>query len=232
MKKPQLLLIFYFLLAIAELASHWFTIPTLHMTSKPLLLIVLLLYLFISARGVQTKTIRFIQFGLVFSWIGDVLLMFVDHGQMYFIGGLAAFLITHIFYIIAFSLSADGEGSYIRKRPLAALPFVFIGVFLFYSLYPALGELKIPVLLYTIVITTMVVFALNRIEKVSAKSFRYVYYGAIIFMISDAVLAINKFLVPVENAQIIIMASYILAQFLIVEGVLQQGEKKNTNNAA
>ncbi len=230
MKAPKFLLLLYFLIAIAELVSHWFNLDSLHMICKPLLLIVLLVYFSISVRGIQTKTCQLVKIGLVFSWVGDVLLMFVDHGQLYFMGGLAAFLITHILYILAFLQSTKGQGSYIKKRPLAGLPFVIIGVFLFYTLYPSLGDLKIPVLLYTIVITAMVIMALNRIENVSAKSFRFVYYGAIMFMVSDAVLAINKFLVPVENAQIIIMATYILAQFLIVEGMLVQ-EKKNKSES-
>lgn len=225
MKKQFLLVALYFIIAIAELASHWFNLSTLHFVCKPLLLIVLLLYFSISVKGIQTKTTRFIQVGLVFSWIGDVSLMFVEHNQLYFMGGLGAFLATHIFYIAAFAQSVKGSTSYIRKRPLAALPFVIIGAFLFYTLYPSLGGMKIPVLLYTLIITTMVVFALNRNEKVSIKSFRLVYYGAIAFMISDVVLAINKFLMPVENADIIIMATYILAQYLIVEGMLSQAKQ-------
>jgi len=226
MKKDNLLLALYFILGIAELISHFFNLSALHFICKPLLLIVLLLYFSVSIKGVQTKTTGFIQIALVFSWVGDVLLMFVEFNKLYFIGGLLAFLICHILYILAFSKSVEGQESYIKKRPLSTLPFIIIGTFLYYSLYPNLDELKVPVLLYTSVIILMVIFSLNRIENVSMKSFRLVYYGAIIFMISDAVLAINKFLSPIENADIMIMATYILAQFLIVEGIISQAKQK------
>ena len=87
MNKHFLPLALYFLLAIAELASHWFNLGTLHLICKPLLVIVLLLYFSISVRGVHTRVTQFIQIGLVFSWIGDVSLMFVEYSQLYFMGG-------------------------------------------------------------------------------------------------------------------------------------------------
>ena len=91
---------------------------------------------------------------------------------------------------------------------------------MYYTLFPNLGELKIPVFVYTGVIVTMVIFALNRIGSVNQSSFRLVYYGAIIFMISDLTLAINKFLTPIDYAGVYIMGTYILAQGMIVSGVL------------
>ncbi len=87
-------------------------------------------------------------------------------------------------------------------------------------LYPTLGGLRMPVMLYALVITVMALQALFRFGYTSTKSFALIFCGAICFMISDSLLAINKFLQPVPMASLCIMATYILAQYLIVEGVL------------
>jgi uncharacterized membrane protein YhhN len=79
----------------------------------------------------------------------------------------------------------------------------------------------VPVMLYALVLTLMVLNALFRFKRTGAASFAMVFGGAILFMISDSVLAVNKFLEPVSHSGIWIMSTYISAQFLIVEGILQ-----------
>ena len=176
----------------------------------------------VSLQGRSDKITKLITWGLIFSWVGDVLLMFESPEQpLFFMGGLGAFLTTHVLYILAFkAVVTDSSKSIFKTRLVAIFPFIVIGGVFYYALFPGLGELKIPVLVYTGVIITMVIFALNRIGQVNAASFRLVYYGAIIFMISDLLLAINKFLMPFDHAGVYIMGTYILAQALIVAGVL------------
>lgn len=211
----------YVLIAFAEIYSRYAEKDMLHLVAKPLLLIVLLAYFYVSLEGRSDKITKLISWGLVFSWVGDVLLMFEAQDPLFFMGGLGAFMTTHILYILAFkTVVTDSSRSIFKTRIIAIFPFVLIGGFLYYTLYPNLHELKIPVFIYTAVIITMVIFALNRIGSVNIASFRLVYYGAIIFMMSDLLLAINKFLLPIEHAGVYIMGTYILAQGLIVGGVL------------
>jgi len=217
----QIFSIAYVVIALAEIYSRYAGNDMLHLVAKPLLLIVLLAYFYVSLEGRSTQITRLITWGLIFSWIGDVLLMFEGQNSLFFMGGLGAFLTTHVLYILAFKAAVtDSSKSIFKTRMVAIVPFILIGGYFYYELYPTLNVLKVPVAVYTIVIITMVIFALNRIGSVSVASFRLVYYGAIIFMVSDLLLAINKFLIPFDYAGVYIIGTYILAQGLIVGGVL------------
>ena len=73
----------------------------------------------------------------------------------------------------------------------------------------------------------MMLSAINRFGGVAQNSFRWVFFGALFFLISDSILAVNKFADPVTNAGFWIMSTYALAQYLIVRGVvLKVLEKK------
>jgi len=62
----------------------------------------------------------------------------------------------------------------------------------------------------------------SRFGRVSLFSFEIVFYGAVLFLFSDSMLAYNKFVQPLPNAGLIIMASYMLAQYLIVLGSIER----------
>ncbi|HAN77417.1 MAG TPA: lysoplasmalogenase, partial [Bacteroidales bacterium] len=88
-----------------------------------------------------------------------------------------------------------------------------IGLAMYAFLYPMLGELKVPVLLYILVILTMVwrSFAQNNQSLAS----RLAIVGAVLFAMSDSIIAINKFYTPLPYAQELIMLTYWTAQALI-----------------
>lgn len=148
---------------------------------------------------------------IVFSGAGDVILDLSFEGS--FIFGLAAFLIAHLWYIGLFGLDIAWN----KLRPLATLPAILYPAGMAVFLWPHLGGLKIPVAVYVAVIATMLVFAINR--RSAGKS---VLFGAIFFLASDSILAINKFYSPQPWARYAIMATYYLAQYLIVTGILRE----------
>ncbi|MDP4679522.1 MAG: lysoplasmalogenase, partial [Cyclobacteriaceae bacterium] len=65
-----------------------------------------------------------------------------------------------------------------------------------------------------------------RMEQTNQSSFNQVFFGAILFMISDSLLGLNKFLLPIENAQLFILMTYMLAQWNIVNGLLKHFNEK------
>jgi uncharacterized membrane protein YhhN len=77
------------------------------------------------------------------------------------------------------------------------------------------------VLVYALVITLMALSALFRYGRTTIKSFALVFGGSVLFMMSDSILAVNKFIEPVRHADFWIMLTYIGAQFLIVSGILR-----------
>jgi uncharacterized membrane protein YhhN len=173
------------------------------------------------------KTKNLLLTALFFSWVGDIILMYADKGELYFIFGLVAFLISHIVYIALFNRQLKTENN---KNKLIFL--MGIGVILTYLsamlllLLPSLGDLKIPVIIYAIVISTMLLFAFKGSLHWQNPANIFILLGAIIFVASDSILAINKFYVALPNASFWIMITYLVAQFCITSGVLCLNKKK------
>ncbi len=137
--------------------------------------------------------------------------------------GLGAFLIGHLLYIFSYLQFRSEDRRYELLGPQKvrfSLPIILAGTGLITILYPALGGLRIPVMMYALILTIMVLTALFRFGRTSKFSFALIFFGAIVFMISDSVLAINKFLNPLPFASSWIMTTYCLAQYLIVKGAL------------
>lgn len=191
---------------------------------KPLLIPQLFLYVF-SNQNFSFKKI--VLSALTFSWIGDLLLIFTNNNQWFFISGLLSFLIAHIFYIYLFSKLETPKTH--KKNSL-----FWIGIFLiiFYLitilnlLLPSLGPLKMPVSFYAVTISIMLSFAWRGFISWNNNSRYYILFGAISFIVSDSLLAINKFQAPINNAAILIMLTYLFAQFAIVFGVVKFNNQK------
>jgi uncharacterized membrane protein YhhN len=217
MKKIGLAL--FIVMSVAELVAVTFDFRMMHTIAKPLLLPTLIIY-FISS--VTTRNFYF-QSALIFCWAGDVLLMF-QGAEIFFILGLVAFLIGHLFYMISYQQLRDSDkhgGVLLNTQKLRySMPIVLAGTGLVTILFPHLGGLKIPVMIYALVLTLMVLQALFRFGFTSRKSFALVFVGAVFFMVSDSVLAINKFMHALPMASLTIMITYITAQFLIVQGAI------------
>lgn len=168
----------------------------------------LLLLLAIAAPGTQGPRYQVaIALGLACSLIGDVLLMLPRDR---FVAGLASFLLAHLAYIVAFT-----AGVPLLSAPVLLLPFLAAAAVLLRLLWPGLGTMRIPVLLYTIAILLMVWRAWARTQAIPSSSATLAAAGATLFMISDAVLALNRFSRPFRLAQAAIMTTYVVAQTLI-----------------
>lgn len=190
---------------------------------KPVLLPILMGAVIVS-EGFPTKNI--LLTALTFSWIGDIILLFTDRGELYFIFGLVAFLISHLVYIVLFNKQQSTRTN--DKKAVfwvGILVILAYFVFMIATLFPKLGPLKIPVLVYAVVITTMLFFAFKGSLKWTTPANNYILIGAILFVSSDSILAFNKFYAPIIHASFYIMATYCLAQYLIVAGILKLNSK-------
>jgi len=131
----------------------------------------------------------------------------------YFIIGLGLFLIAHILFIITFSRDFKAQKSQI---PVIIMLIVYAKMMAF-IMTPYLKDMTIPVYIYLTAITLMAIFASLRISKND-----FTLYGAISFIVSDSILAINKFMMPVPAADYLIMITYYLSLFLIVYSFLKE----------
>jgi uncharacterized membrane protein YhhN len=94
-------------------------------------------------------------------------------------------------------------------------------VWFVYLLSPHLGEMKLPVRVYGVVISYMLIQALQVVKIKNTKAALLMISGAVLFIISDSILAINKFYTRFELAGIAIMTTYGIAQLLITLGAVR-----------
>ena len=192
--------------------------------SKPLIMLALIAFYWTES---QQRSMIF-TLAMIMCWAGDVFLMFQSRHELYFMAGLGSFLLGHILYIISYQQHrwSEGNGLLGPQKVRFSLPIILAGTGLVVILYPALGGLKVPVMVYALVITLMALQALLRYGFTTVRSFVMIFSGALLFMVSDSVLAFNKFLSPVPFAGGIIMSTYCVAQLLIVLGTLQHTNHK------
>ena len=212
---PKLLKWLYYLVGMVHLLGIVFNNQEVLTATKPFLMPILLYYVYQSQiEQVTLKTIL-LWISLVFAWLGDLALMQVD---AYFLLGVGMFFIAQLCYILLFFKSVKEP---IKFKVLPLLPYLLSGILFFYILLPKTEELLIPVLIYGISLIGMAGVARLRYGRTDSKSYYWVLTGALFFLISDTLLALNKFVWDIPYAGIGIMSTYITAQFLITEGILQ-----------
>lgn len=212
--------IVFWLLVILEIIAIAEKTELLQYIFKPLLVPALFLLLLNTDSAIPGK--RLLLAGLFFSWAGDVLLMFEKKGDLFFITGLVCFLTTHIYYILYFLKTRSVKGSLLKKQPVLIGLVLAYGITLVWQLYPHLGDLKVPVIVYAAVICSMLLCSLHVFLKVTKKAAVYYLSGAALFVLSDSLLAIDKFYQPFAYAGISIMLTYCAAQYFIVRGYIEQ----------
>ncbi|MCS6818540.1 MAG: lysoplasmalogenase, partial [Chitinophagales bacterium] len=137
----------------------------------------------------------------------------------FFFAGLGAFLITHVLYINCYIKMMGKNEGFLKRFPLYASPLLIYFVALMFLVFPKLqGVLRFPVAVYSITILLMVLCAMNLFSLVSKKIFFNIFSGALLFMISDSLIALDKFVSPIAFAGVFIMAFYVGGQYLIIKG--------------
>ena len=173
------------------------------------------------------KTKKWLLLALLFSWIGDIVLMFADKNELFFIFGLVSFFIAHILFIVLFT-KQEATVCHTQKNYY----WLFYGIILLYLfgllsiLLPKLGDLKIPVGIYAMTISLMLIEALKGYFNWNNPGKTKVVIGAAFFILSDSILAINKFHTPLPLATLWIMSTYLMAQYFISAGIIQKPDKR------
>lgn len=217
----------FVLIFILQIYAEFNELSTLRYLIKPCIVLSLLLMLYTQTR-LKGRFHKRLFTGLIFALAGDVLLMLAWQNPSYFMYGLVAFLTCHIFYISAFYLDFRSAQELDKKgaRIAIILCAIFSIAFYFY-LRPHLGGMKLPVMIYTFVISMMMMMAAFRNQRVNTLSFNLILFGALCFLLSDSILAYNKFVKGFDFAGVLIMATYMAAQYLITMGAVERKLLKN-----
>ena len=212
----------FIFLSLLHLIGLFLDNSSIDMITKPLLMPSLLFYFAGTAQ--KSPLNRYVSMALIFSFLGDTLLMFVGENDLFFLAGLVGFLIAHIIYIVI-NMSAKNVYEKGLKPQWQDIFFVIYGLFMFTFIKNGLGEMYFPALIYTVIICLMAITARKRWKKSDSESFWLVMIGAGFFVVSDSLLAINKFVGEFDMSGPAIMVTYLIAQFLLVEGYKRFVEK-------
>ena len=201
--------ILFFIIAICNIV-FLYRLTEYTSVAKPMVTVSLLGYYIYSVRNQDVKVIL----ALVFALFGDIFLLIGS--EHFFILGLGSFLVMQILYTVIFLKNLSKSKTSMIWSAIIILVFALI---VYFALQSQLGELKIPVLLYMIALSSMVWSAFNRSRKILG--YTWVAFGSILFMASDTILAWNKFLTPWNHHQAVIMLTYMAAQYLIIMGIVK-----------
>ncbi|MGE0636998.1 MAG: lysoplasmalogenase [Bacteroidia bacterium] len=241
MNSPLILRYLIFSVSLIELYAEFIHDSQLVFFTKPLVLPLIALYFFTSVKGSLTAVHKLMLAAFLFSWFGDIFLMLtpetaadttimgISKNKNYFLGGLTSFLVTQILFITSYSKSVTVASSPTPLKKLYYLPFFIFWIIMLAVILPPLqsNEEKqaatIPVIIYSGVLVSMAATALSRYGKTTAQSFRLTFIGACIFLISDSLIAINFLALsePTYYAGFTIFSTYVIAEYLIAEGILK-----------
>ncbi len=210
----------FWVIVFIGLIAVLFGLTTLDLVFKPLIIPALMVALMLKSENTRGK--NKILLALVFSFLGDVFLQFENRDPVFFMAGLACFFITHLFYIAYFYQIKQSGDAPVKAYPFTPFIILLYAIGLVYLLYPKLGSLKVPVIAYACVISVMLYMCLCVPYKVGKMSSRLFVSGAVLFVLSDSILAINKFYAPFSAAPFLIRITYCVAQYFIVKGFIKK----------
>ena len=227
--RNPILIIIFAAIVLVELLGRMFDFINLEYFAKPLIMIWIAVFFLLNA---EKKSFRIpVLIAFLFSWMGDMLLMFSgsSDNEMFFYAGVGGFFLAQCMYIYIFIRYAETKTKgFLIRTPLWFIPFVAYLAGIYILLFPSIeGMMKPIILVYAISLVGMSLAALNRKGRVGMESFRWIFLGSVFFVISDSILAFNKFYFEdgFAYAGFWIMLTYITAQYYIMRGLIL--EKKS-----
>ena len=210
------------IIVVIELTGRFTENIRLEYPVKPLIMIWMAVYFLIYSKK-KSFTIP-VLLAFFFSWLGDNFLMFSGKNELFFFAGVGGFFLAQLSYIYIFSTYREEiRQGYLRKKPLLIIFFLLYVGGIYFVLFPGIeGIMKPVILVYALSLMAMSMMALNRRGRVNPPSFRYVFAGSILFLLSDSMIAINKFSTEFPLAGFWIMITYISAQYLIMRGLVYE----------
>ena len=208
----------FFLSAGIHLYASWKKDKPLRNKTKPIIVLSLLVFYCCTADPILLTVVA----ALFFSWLGDVLL--IPKGNKWFTAGGIAFIFSHIFFIISYARQVDFKAFSPGLAVLLVVFFVSAALLWFRYLRPHLPEkLFYPMLIYLIINGLMNCFAWFRSLTIGGAAGFITALGALLFFVSDSTLFYVRFHKRSRlKTHFTVMLTYILAEFLIVLGLLMK----------
>jgi uncharacterized membrane protein YhhN len=192
----------------------------LHIVTRFSLMPALALYFFTATASIKCSTLKLVYIALLFSWLGDMLLTYKT--EINFLLGIIAFLTAHVFYInYYYKETLFKYFNLLKSKSFLVVPYAIVVVLFILKTYVKMKWFALPIGLYGTVLCNMSLMALNRFKNVTTPSFIITYIGSVLFVVSDFMIGYNVFVEPITQASFAIMTTYIIGQYLIVEGLVR-----------
>jgi uncharacterized membrane protein YhhN len=223
MKFQRYLIYLFWIFAVATLIVEWNNWHSALYFVKAPVLALLAFWFYLKTKHIASVFSHCMLAGFLLSLAGDVLLIEAKYGsETYFLLGLLSFLLAHLCYIVAFLKFPYIRRGLIGRNPMTVIPFLILLVLIVFYLWRDLpSNLRYPVVCYCAVIVTMASCSVNMHGRIEKGAFRMLFAGAMLFVISDFLIALGKFKnpdIPLHIMRVLIMSSYILAQYLLAAG--------------
>lgn len=203
---PKLFLLIFLLVSLVNVSAILFENTLWQIISKPLIIPALTICYLTGSKSWNWWYI----FALFFSFAGDVLLM--DKNNL-FLFGIGSFLLTQLLYVFIITKKLRRPDR--RTLLTAILPFLIFFLSLLSVLKPGLGDFMIPVVVYGLAISAFGVVSFLHYLQYKNKPASHLLAGALLFIASDSMIALNKFYQERPFYGAAIMITYIWAQYLI-----------------
>jgi uncharacterized membrane protein YhhN len=219
--KKRVLPFLFFLFLLIDLIAIACNREVVSYVAEPMLTILLAIYFLNNTKHVAHIFRILMVAALFFSCIGDIFLLFEDKGEKFFIAGIGCFLFTHLAYI----------GFFLKIRytnyplPDCQWPFIFLteaALLLFiFAMLPYLGDMSIPVIIYAIFISFTLLTSMHAFRLKEQTIGWFAVIGAILFILSDTLTAIDHFYHTVPAGNFLVTLTYGLAQWGLCTGGLK-----------
>jgi uncharacterized membrane protein YhhN len=204
----------FFAILVAHCLCIYYGWQEARLVTKLLLVPVLVCVLAISARRVPV----WVYAGLACCFIGDLLL--AQAGELFFMLGMLGFILAHVANSIYFYRLQHQHSCRMRESVAVAAVLILLSAAVFAILNPYLGSLRIPILVYMLIISIMAILAASTTGNPDVRRVALLRFipGAGLFVVSDAMLALNKFLLHDQRLEIAVMITYGGALYCLADG--------------
>ncbi|SIT09815.1 lysoplasmalogenase [Belliella pelovolcani] len=195
--------------------------------TKPLIVPVLLVFLFLKFKEIQHPLIPLLMVATFFSFLGDIFLMITLEEALFKLLGICTFIIAQASYGVLYAISIKHKNkkiiSWKQRWPEALALIITLSATGF--VYPSLGDFVVPGVIYALVTVFTIIFALNRRFYVSKKSYTVTLMGVFSFFMSDALMGDDLFFTR-NFTLALVMIFYVIGHYFVINGMMMQIEKE------
>jgi uncharacterized membrane protein YhhN len=211
--QPAITILTFLSAAVAILSHYLGWRSIIFYISKPLTTTLIFLAVLAAVPNSEGAYVPLIAAGLAFGLFGDIFLMLPEER---FVFGIASFAATHVLYLAAFITAAG-----LALVNPSAIPLVLFAILMTRFLWPGLRDsLRVPVLVYVVLISFMTVQAIGAAIELETTGMALAAAGAVFFLASDSMLAVDRFRIPFTAARGLVLSTYWLGQWLIASSAI------------